>query len=358
MFRSFFANRRWLHWSALGSVTILVVTWYKVQLDVPDQRVVRRLLRHPAEGAGRAGRGGVPGLPRQVPHLRRDCRNLHRRRGAPRILRSPLRLPLADRDERLLHVVLAPGASHRRRGPARAGRHDALRPYRRGARRFVHAIRDDALRVPSAAVGPERARHRAALDRTRRPLARLPGDRLRRGRDGAARHRGHQAPGPGVQQPEGGGRLPQGAGLRRGRRGAGGAGDGHRAVRQRAQELLPALQALPLLRHREVVLPPVRGHRALHHAGPDHRRRGRHPRRAAADPACVRPGGDLVPVSRELVGNHCRADLDLQATEGVRVPDQGRQVGPPAGRTGFGPGKPRGREGEALSPRAARSTPR
>ena len=34
MFKSFFANRRWLHWSALGSAAILIVTWYKVQLDV------------------------------------------------------------------------------------------------------------------------------------------------------------------------------------------------------------------------------------------------------------------------------------------------------------------------------------
>jgi peptide/bleomycin uptake transporter len=34
MFKSFFANRRWLHWSLLGTVLILVVTWYKVQLDV------------------------------------------------------------------------------------------------------------------------------------------------------------------------------------------------------------------------------------------------------------------------------------------------------------------------------------
>ena len=34
MFRSFFANRRWLHWSLLGSIAILAVTWYKVQLDV------------------------------------------------------------------------------------------------------------------------------------------------------------------------------------------------------------------------------------------------------------------------------------------------------------------------------------
>ncbi len=34
MFRSFFLNRRWLLWSLLGSASILVVTWYKVQLDV------------------------------------------------------------------------------------------------------------------------------------------------------------------------------------------------------------------------------------------------------------------------------------------------------------------------------------
>jgi len=34
MFRSFFMNKKWLHWSAAGSVAILLVTWYKVQLDV------------------------------------------------------------------------------------------------------------------------------------------------------------------------------------------------------------------------------------------------------------------------------------------------------------------------------------
>ncbi|CZF84219.1 MULTISPECIES: peptide antibiotic transporter SbmA [Grimontia] len=34
MFKSFFLNRRWFHWSILGSVLILSVTWYKVQLDV------------------------------------------------------------------------------------------------------------------------------------------------------------------------------------------------------------------------------------------------------------------------------------------------------------------------------------
>lgn len=34
MFRSFFLNRQWLHWSFAGSVIILAVTWFKVQLDV------------------------------------------------------------------------------------------------------------------------------------------------------------------------------------------------------------------------------------------------------------------------------------------------------------------------------------
>lgn len=34
MFRSFFLSRRWLPWSLLGTVVILLATWYRVQLDV------------------------------------------------------------------------------------------------------------------------------------------------------------------------------------------------------------------------------------------------------------------------------------------------------------------------------------
>ena len=34
MFRSFFMNKKWLPWSLAGSMAILLVTWYKVQLDV------------------------------------------------------------------------------------------------------------------------------------------------------------------------------------------------------------------------------------------------------------------------------------------------------------------------------------
>ena len=34
MFKSFFKNKDWWHWSILGSALIVIVTWYKVQLDV------------------------------------------------------------------------------------------------------------------------------------------------------------------------------------------------------------------------------------------------------------------------------------------------------------------------------------
>ncbi len=34
MFRYFFLNRQWMHWSVAGSVLILIATWYQVELDV------------------------------------------------------------------------------------------------------------------------------------------------------------------------------------------------------------------------------------------------------------------------------------------------------------------------------------
>ena len=65
---------------------------------------------------------------------------------------------------------------------------------------------------------------------------------------------------------------------------------------------------------------------------------GDHARGAAADPARVRPGRELVPVPGELVVHHRGADLDLQAAEGVRVADQDRPLRHPAGRAGVGAG--------------------
>ena len=34
MFRSFFMDGRWALWSWIGGAVIIVVTWYKVELDV------------------------------------------------------------------------------------------------------------------------------------------------------------------------------------------------------------------------------------------------------------------------------------------------------------------------------------
>lgn len=34
MFKSFFLDKRWFHWSILGTALILYVTWYKVEIDV------------------------------------------------------------------------------------------------------------------------------------------------------------------------------------------------------------------------------------------------------------------------------------------------------------------------------------
>ncbi len=34
MFRSFFLSRSWFAWSGIGTLLILLATWYKVELDV------------------------------------------------------------------------------------------------------------------------------------------------------------------------------------------------------------------------------------------------------------------------------------------------------------------------------------
>ena len=34
MFRCFFLNKKWLHWSLAGSLLIIAATWYRVELDV------------------------------------------------------------------------------------------------------------------------------------------------------------------------------------------------------------------------------------------------------------------------------------------------------------------------------------
>jgi peptide/bleomycin uptake transporter len=60
-----------------------------------------------------------------------------------------LRLPLAHRDDEPLHRPLKVRDGHRRRLPARAERHHALRPHRGGSRR---ALGHDPDRIPADPV--------------------------------------------------------------------------------------------------------------------------------------------------------------------------------------------------------------
>ena len=363
MFKSFFANRRWLHWSALGSAAILVVTWYKVQLDVRINEwfgdfydTLQRALAEP--GAVVFGDflakcltfAEIAGIYITVAVLLE-------------FFVPPLRLPLADRDERLLHVLLAPGASHRGRGPARAGGHDALRPHRRGAGRRVHAIGDDPLRLPPVALGSERARDRAALDREGRPLAGLSRDHLRRGRTVLLAVVGIKLPGLEFnnQKVEAAYRKELVY------------GEDHeeRAEPETVAELFANVRKnyFRLYKHYlyfdiakwsylqfGVIVPYIM-------MGPT----------IVAGiitlgvlqqiPARVRPGRDLVPVPGELLVDDRRADLDLQASESVRVPDSSSTSRPARRVDRVRPWKPQGMtEAETgnrgLSPRGERSTPR
>ena len=135
------------------------------------------------------------------------------------LLRQPLHLPLAHRDERLLHGHWPQAAPHRGRLAARAGGHDALLHDHRGPGRQPDRFGHDADRLPAGAAAAVGGHHRAADPRRRSPtrwsssaiLWSLFGTAV----PGPGRH---QAAGPAVPQPAGRGGLPQGTGLRRGRR--------------------------------------------------------------------------------------------------------------------------------------------
>ena len=183
-----------------------------------DQRLVRAVLRHDPGGAGKSRDGTVGeffGYIRELPRDRPRRGDGHRPHP---LLRQPLRVPLADGDERLLHGPLAEAPAHRGRLAARAGRHHALRIDDREPRGQPARRADDADRLPAGPRRPLGQHHRAA-DPRRDPLpacgrgAAVVGLRYWR-----PRHRRDQAPGARVPQPACRGRLPQGARLRRGRR--------------------------------------------------------------------------------------------------------------------------------------------
>ena len=145
------APHPWWRWSILGSALILFVTYFQVQVSVaindwygPFYDLIQAALGKTREVTiGEFYRGLATFL--EIALRRR------RRRRAVALLHQPLRLPLADGDERLLHVALAAAAQHRGRLAARAGRHHALRQHDRVPRRQPHRRDHDADRLPAGA---------------------------------------------------------------------------------------------------------------------------------------------------------------------------------------------------------------
>ena len=116
-----------------------------------DQQLVRAVLRSCPGRTFQIEAGHGRAVLQRIVDLRRHRVGRGRRRRDDTILRQPLHLPLANRDERFLRRELATAAHHRRRLAARAGRHHALchhdgKPWRQPDQR-----RADAAGLPAGA---------------------------------------------------------------------------------------------------------------------------------------------------------------------------------------------------------------
>ena len=111
----------WAHWSILGSALILFVTYFQVQVSVaindwygPFYDLVQTALAKISTGHAGAILSVASGL---RGHRLHRC---HRQR-TDKVFRQPLYLPVAHRDERLLHGELEQGATDRGSFAARPG---------------------------------------------------------------------------------------------------------------------------------------------------------------------------------------------------------------------------------------------
>ena len=230
MFRSFFANRRWLHWSALGSAAILVVTWYKVQLDVRINEwfgdfydTLQKALAEP---------GAV-----EFQDFLVKCFTFAEIAGIYVTVAVLLeffvrhyvfrwRTAMNDYYMSYWHQV------RHIEGAAQRVQEDTMRFARIVEGLGVAFIRSVMTLVAFLPLLWGLSEHVTELPGSGQSITRSciwqssPPRPARCCSPSWA-----SAPRPRVQQPEGGGRVPQGAGLRRGPRRAGGAGDDHGAVR-------------------------------------------------------------------------------------------------------------------------------
>ena len=312
MFKSFFANRRWLHWSALGSAAILIVTWYKVQLDVRINEwfgdfydTLQKALAEP---------GAV-----QFEDFLTKCLTFAEIAGIYVTVAVLLeffvrhyvfRWRTAMNDyymsywHQLRHIE----------GSAQRVQEDTMRFARivegLGVA-FMRSVMTLVAFLPLLWVLSEQVTELPWIGKVDHSLVYLAiisaaagtvllaivGIKLPAWSSTTRRWKPRTARSWSTARTTKSGRSRRRS----------------RSCSRTCARTISGSQALSLLRHREVVLSPVRGHRALHHDGSDHRGGDHHTWRAPADSARVRPGRVVVPVSRELVGDDRRADLDLQA---------------------------------------------
>ena len=325
MFRSFFLNRRWLLWSVLGTLFIIGVTYFRVQLDVQINEwfggfydTIQKALATP----------GAVTFPEILGYLWTFAGIAGVAIVAAVILEFFLRHYVFRWRTAMNEYYTAHWQDVRHiEGASQRIQEDTMRfaTHHGDARHRAAAVADDPVRLPADAVGDVGQAHGAALDRGGPAFAGVGGAGLVAVRHRPAGGGRHQAAGPGIQQPARGGGLPQGAGLRRGVRGPGEAADAEGTLPACAGQLLHALQALPLLRHRQVELPAVRRADPLHRHGTDHRGGRDHAGGDAAGDAGLRPGGSLLPVPGQQLGHDRGTAQHLQAPERLRDPVEGAQ---------------------------------
>ena len=155
---------------SLGSALILFATYFQVQVSVAINSWFGPFYDLIQAALSKTRAGDAVGVLRRHLDLRLDRSGRGRGRRADALLRQPLHLPLAHRDERILHRQLAAAAQDRRRLAACAGRHHAVCHHHRTARRQSHQCRPDADRLPAGAGQAFQQCHRTAAGRLPSPI--------------------------------------------------------------------------------------------------------------------------------------------------------------------------------------------
>ena len=146
-----FAPHPWARWSILGSALILFTSYFQVQVSVAINSWYGPFYDLIQAALSKSRPVTVEEFYSRIVDLRRHRLGRGRRRRADAILRQPLHLPLANRDERFLRRELAAAAHHRGRLAARAGRHHAVCHHDGKPRRQSDQRGTDAAGLPAGA---------------------------------------------------------------------------------------------------------------------------------------------------------------------------------------------------------------